>query len=407
MLALEQSTQPRVLGTLRAAVRRMQSSLFKVFEFARLRRAYATARAEGDAATDLATIVTNLREEIEFPLTHVEPRTLLQNYAGAWAAWLRRPEVLLWLVLMQPPFFWFVVGGWPQTAWLQRTMTGPVAWKLVLALSVAAQSWLAWQVIIGVRSWPRAVGLPVADDAATVCLRVICGVGAVSLGGYAVVRGFTGLSPWSGLLDSAHASEAATALRSASALAAANSASALFPPVPLQPLAQKGWQKWAAERAGKTSPPKTSSPSNTAHLEPERVQRTDSVSEARAVAEATAKAARDAKIEADKALAGYKGALGAYNKYVKLDETAQAQAREAEAALAKDPGDVDARVNWRAASDRAERAAAIHDEARRAVTATGETLNRASEALAAARAAEARADIELAAAEGAHEQGKP
>jgi hypothetical protein len=141
---------------------------------------------------------------------------------------MRRPLVIVWILLMTPSFMWFVIGGSPQTAGLQRAMTAPAAWKAVLVASVAAQVWLAWQVVLGVRSWPKARRLPIGDDAAMLGLRIACGVGAVGFGGYALMRGFSGLSPRQSLF--AHVVEAAASATSATSLQIANAAAAAVPP---------------------------------------------------------------------------------------------------------------------------------------------------------------------------------
>jgi hypothetical protein len=86
-------------------------------------------------------------------------------------------------------------------------LTGPVAWKAVIVLSLVSQAWLAWSVIVAVRAWPNALRLPIGDDAAIGGLRIACGVGTVALGGYALLRTFTGLSPMQHLYN-AHVVEA-------------------------------------------------------------------------------------------------------------------------------------------------------------------------------------------------------
>lgn len=208
-LTLEESTQPRVLGTLRAALSHAPWSLLDVLAFVRVRRAYGMARADGAAAPELAAIVTNLRDGIERRLASAGQgsASAASDHIAAWARSLRRPAVLIWIALALPPFLWFVAGGWPQTAGVQRVMTSSIAWPIVVLLSAAAQAWLVWQLVVMLRLWPRIAALPVGDETAVFGLRAICGLGAVSLGGYALTRAFTGLSPSMNVL-AVHASEA-------------------------------------------------------------------------------------------------------------------------------------------------------------------------------------------------------
>jgi hypothetical protein len=233
LLAAERAAGPRILGTLRAAVSRVPSSLVAVYGFVRMRRVYNSTRASGsDEDTDrLYAVVVEARDRLDQKLVQPKLSPWLPPLwtPSATLAVIRRPAVIVWLVLMTPPVMWFVVGGWPQTAGLQKAMTAPGAWTVMLVLSVAAQSWVAWQVVVGIRSWPRALGLPLGDETAILGLRIACGVGAVGLGGYALMRAFTGLSPSQSLY--ADAPSAMASGDSATALQLANGAGAMqFPP---------------------------------------------------------------------------------------------------------------------------------------------------------------------------------
>jgi guanyl-specific ribonuclease Sa len=125
---------------------------------------------------------------------------------------------------------WFVIGGLPQTAALQKMMTEPVAWKAVIALSLIAQAWLAWRTLQGLRALPRLLRLPVGDDAALFALRVACGVGAISLGGHALMRALSGFSPNSSMLSFFNAPEAYASATPATTLQLANGAAGAVPP---------------------------------------------------------------------------------------------------------------------------------------------------------------------------------
>jgi RsiW-degrading membrane proteinase PrsW (M82 family) len=199
ILAAEQTASPRWVGTLRAAVKRLPWSVPSVYGLSRVRRAYSTARARGsrDELSGLRRLLGSTRDRIDRTLLQPQPPSALSRAwtPGVWRTALRRPVVIIWLALIAPAFLWGVVGGWPQTAWLQKTVTGPLAWNVVRVLSLAAQAWLAWRVFAAARSWLTTIRRPLGDDAAILGLRIACGVGALGLGGYALLRSFSVARP--------------------------------------------------------------------------------------------------------------------------------------------------------------------------------------------------------------------
>lgn len=235
LLAAEQSASSRVMGTLGAAVSRVPWSALSVDRFVRMRRAYNAERASAPAEADsLYALVVSERDRADRELAQ------LQDKAPPWlpSGWtlsavrtaLRQPAVIIWLVLMTPSVLWFVIGGWPPTARLQAIMMGPVVWKAVFAISVLAQVWLGWGVIVGLRAWPRARAPSIGDDAAVAGLRLACGIGAVALGGFSLMRLLGGLSPGSSLLANLDAKTAAKRMTPAGGLNLANGAAANAPP---------------------------------------------------------------------------------------------------------------------------------------------------------------------------------
>ena len=224
VLAAEGTASWRSFGTLQVAVSRLPGSLSQLFGFVRMRRAHNAAQAAGGGDPQgLRAVVVDARDRIERDLVQPEsPRWLpigwtRSNVFGS----LQQPAVILRLVLMTPSFLWFVVGGWPQTAGVQQMLTGPVAWKAVIVLSLVSQAWLAWSVIVAVRAWPKALRLPIGDDAAIAGLRGTCGVGAVALGGYALLGTFTGVAA-DGHLYSLHVEDAFLNLTAAGVLMLTN-----------------------------------------------------------------------------------------------------------------------------------------------------------------------------------------
>jgi len=236
-LAAEKMARFRLLGTLRASVSRLPRSLPSVYSFARVRRAYNSARVFGsDGETKiLRTMVVHARDLIDRKLVPPQssPPPKPQRLPGAMVGVIRWQAFIFWLLLMIPPIVWFVIGGWPQNAWLQTMMTTPKTWKALLGLSVATQAWLAWRLVVAVRTLPKSVQLPMGDEAAILGFRIISGIGGVGLGGYALMRALTGLAPTIHLLNDVHVEEAFAGGTSATSLQLANGAAAAMPPPPL------------------------------------------------------------------------------------------------------------------------------------------------------------------------------
>jgi hypothetical protein len=230
-LAAEQATSFRLRGTLKASVRGFPWSLSSVDKFVRLHRAHNSERPSGFAEVPdgFGAVAVQARDRVNEMQPFGSRPTGLLGLA-------QRYGVIVRFVLMVPPLVWFVVGGWPQTAWLQMTMIGPVVWKVVVALSVISQAWIAWQVIIYLRSLSKVLRLSIADDAVILALRTACGVGAIGLGGYALARAFSGLSPSLSLIDNVQVQAAFAQAASATSMHLANGATGAAPAanVPVQ-----------------------------------------------------------------------------------------------------------------------------------------------------------------------------
>ena len=197
LLAAERTASSRFAGTLKAALSRLPWSILWVAEFARARRAYHAAHAVASAGPDalLAAVVAH-RDRVDRQLAQAESPRLLPSglTPAAVRSTLRRPAVILSLVLVAPSILFLVVGGFPQTAGIQAAMRAPLVWPLILLITVLAQSRMAWSVIAGARNWSKTRRLPMADDAAIVGLQLACGVGAVGLAGFTLMRVLSGVS---------------------------------------------------------------------------------------------------------------------------------------------------------------------------------------------------------------------
>lgn len=203
-LTAEIAASPRFVGTLRAAMSRLPWSLFSTTAFVRLRRAYNSASFSGsdNNAEHLQIGVISARARI-----CAEPWSQLQWTSGRGFRRLR-PRAIIGFILLTPSILYFIVGGWPQTAWLQKAMIGPEIWKIVLTLSAFSQTWLIWQVIVSLRTWPKWTRLPFGEDVASVGLRIASGVGSASLGAFTLLRVLQGFSPTQFITSNAHAVEA-------------------------------------------------------------------------------------------------------------------------------------------------------------------------------------------------------
>ena len=176
--------------------------------------------------------------------------------ATALRAALRRPSVVLWLVIMTPSVLYFVIGGWPQTAGLQAFMLHPLVVKVLFPISVLAQAWISWRTIGGLRARSRALGVSIGDDAALVGLRAACGVGAVSLGVFSLLRMLGGLAPGASLLASLHAQSAANRLTPGAGSMLSDGAGAFAPPPPTLELpgAESGASSGASSNSSGNAP---------------------------------------------------------------------------------------------------------------------------------------------------------
>jgi hypothetical protein len=203
--------------------------MYWVGGFARTRRAYHAAHAAAPGRPDglLAAVVAQ-RDRVDRELTQTESPSLLPS--GLTPTALRnalgRPAVIMALVCGAPSILYLVIGGFPQTAGIQTVMKGPVVWPLVLLITAVAQARLAWSVIVGVRNWSKTRRLPSGDDAAIVGLQLACGIGAVGLAGFAMIRVFSGVSAGSSLLSGANGADAGGRVSPEDAAAVANTAAA-------------------------------------------------------------------------------------------------------------------------------------------------------------------------------------
>lgn len=267
LLEIERSGSSRVRGILKAAFSRVPWSLIAVDRFVRMRRAARTEHRTAQTVS-LNEMLVNERDRVDRELAKwrtVVPAVWPPGWsAGALRAALRRPTVILWLVIMTPSVLYFVVGGWPQTAGLQAFMLQPLVAKVLFPISVLAQVWISWRTIAGLRARTRTSSI--GDDAALVGLRAACGAGAVSLGVFSLLRMLDGVAPGASILASFHAQSAANRLTPGAGSMLSDGGGAFAPPPPTVEL--PGAESGAPSGAPSGSPGNASSNSNSANPPP-------------------------------------------------------------------------------------------------------------------------------------------
>jgi len=234
LLTTEQQSTPRFIGALRAAAVRLPLSLFWVDSLFRLRRAYATAvNARLSSVDGLREFILNFRDRIDRVVAGPERVAVLpmDRIGPTFLKLLRQRKVIIWLALMLPSAGWLVVGGFPQTVWLQRLLTTGAAWVAIRALAFPALIRMAWQVVRGLRGWRQTNTAHVGDVPAEVMLRLISGTGAFFFGAYALFLTVSGQSPDSHVLDNFHVMEAIASATIVGLLLTALAGLVMFSPV--------------------------------------------------------------------------------------------------------------------------------------------------------------------------------
>ena len=413
LLKAEQSASSRLKGILGAAFSRLPWSLISVDRFVRMRRAFRAERTADTAqATTLNALIVNERDRVDRELAHMQseapalwpPGLTLASLRFA----LRRPTVIIWLVILTPSVLWFVVGGWPQTARLQDFMTQPVVWMVLFPITVLAQAWISWRTIAGLRSLPLAREVSIGDDAAFVGLRIACVIVAVSLGTFSLLRMVDGVTPGSSILASLHAQGAANRLTPDGGAMVGNSAGAFAPPPPSLDLPDQA----TGASAGGASAGTSNANANRSNPSPSNNQTPpDEAAAARARADAAAAdlaAAQQRRAQAQRDLESAE--IKQANEGRTAPEIADAQERVRAANDAADAADIAASDDftdpWGEKSPERLAADESRDAARDAKAQRDELVEKLDAEAEAAKAAEKQANADVMEAEGKVELAK-
>jgi hypothetical protein len=127
-------------------------------------------------------------------------------------------------------------------------------------ITLLAQAWILWRTVAGLRSWSQAREASIGDAAAVVALRAACGIGAVSLGAFSLLRMVGGLAPGSSILASLHAQSAANRLTPGGGSMLANSGGAFDPPPPSPDLPDQASSSSSSSSSGNSGSNPNGSP---------------------------------------------------------------------------------------------------------------------------------------------------
>ena len=359
LLAAERAASSRYSGTLKAAFSRLPWSIPWVTGFARARRACHAARAAApEGADSLLDSLVAQRDRIDRQLTQPESPPLIPSALtlSALKSALRRRSVIISLVLLAPSILFLVLGGWPRTAWIQKLMTGPVAWRLTILIATVSLARVAWGVVAAVRNWSATRRLPIGDDAAIIGLQLACGIGSVGLGGFALLRVLGGLSAGAHLIGNAHGADAANRLKLPDGFALSNSAGSVAPSPP------------GRTQPGEAAPPNTKAPAPDSDSAPPPTPQPPPAppkpTPEDQAAKKAAKEADDAEARAAKAEADAREAQAFRQKAIRAQDAADI-ARSTGTDMGNDPGIAEARDRTRkanAASEAADQAALDGDD---------------------------------------------
>jgi RsiW-degrading membrane proteinase PrsW (M82 family) len=157
----------------------------------------------------LSTIIPNVRatlanahnQIVSLPSEYLQVKTWLLRE-------VRRPIVLVWVVLTAPALLWFVIGGIPTLSWTQALFMTKVGWPLLVLAFLMSVCWLSWRLYVVIQSL-RLPGVTLsAHIVAELSLRTLAGSGALAFSVYAFILVVDNTQPEAGLFESRHLLEA-------------------------------------------------------------------------------------------------------------------------------------------------------------------------------------------------------
>ena len=226
LLAAERSASTPLVGLLTAAMTKLPWSLWWVLGYDRARRAYYAAHASApESVNGMYEALVADRDRVDLKLTQPAPPIIPASLRpDALRALLRSRPVIISLVLLAPSILYLIIGGYPQTLWVQAFVKMKLVWPLVVLITLSAQTRLLLRVVRSTRRMASSFHLPVGDNAAMLGLQLACGVGSLVLGGFTLMRVFGGVHPGETLLShDAHGADAAKRVTPADGSSVSNS----------------------------------------------------------------------------------------------------------------------------------------------------------------------------------------
>ncbi|GIH03499.1 hypothetical protein Rhe02_15660 [Rhizocola hellebori] len=176
------------------------------WRFALVRRNLYFAKAAGADTAELNEMVRSSRTQIDTWNSTEAWRCAklpLTNPPGAGGIRAHWP-VLVSLILLVPGLFIFAVGSIRLPSFIVDILVSPLMAPIVLVLSLVSLVWLAWQVVLTVRSLPQQRSVPIADPIARGDLRIINGCGAFAAGAIALFIALVGDGPHGPVFSPTH-----------------------------------------------------------------------------------------------------------------------------------------------------------------------------------------------------------
>ncbi|GIH01963.1 hypothetical protein Rhe02_00300 [Rhizocola hellebori] len=185
-------------------------TLLVALRFSRLRRSLAYARARGPEPSTAA--LYHALATIRWLIDRANSRTAWRHAPGLngdpprrlITAAVRNWQVWVWLGLLLPSLLYFVAGGFPATASLQKALASPaLSWLLIVFLA-GGLLWLMWQSTVHLRLLSKALGQPHAESATRSRLQLMSAAGALVGGAFGLYLLLTGTPMWQQAITSFH-----------------------------------------------------------------------------------------------------------------------------------------------------------------------------------------------------------
>ena len=184
---------------------------FIAWRFALLRRSLMYARArDGAVAGQLHQQVRSVREQIE----RASDPAVWRALSARWAQAAPLPplenlmrqywQVAVSLVLLLPYVLFFIIGGFPSTAAIQRLFATSAVFGILTVFSIATLTMVGWCLVRTARALPGAFREAYSDPAVRVSFRTGVGAGALSIGAVSMFQVLGGAGANTAIVSNVH-----------------------------------------------------------------------------------------------------------------------------------------------------------------------------------------------------------